>query len=50
MLKIVIMIDAPAGADPQGIKEKLAMDLECYGDVHVVNVSEVLPEQLRMGG
>ena len=32
---------AAAGADVQGLKEKLAMDFERYGDVRVVKVERV---------
>ena len=35
--------------DAQGIKEKLAMDLERYGDVRVVEVVQVNNGQMRMG-
>lgn len=35
--------------DAQGIKEKLAMDLERYGDVRVVEVKEFGTEQIRIG-
>lgn len=40
MLRITVEVDAP-GADAQGVKEKLAMDLEKFGDVRVVKVEEV---------
>ena len=33
-----------------GIKEAIAMDLEKYGDVRVVDVQENTPEQMRIGG
>ena len=34
--------------DIQGIKESIAMDMEKYGDIEVVDVREVVLEQLRM--
>ena len=37
MLTITIKANVPA-ADAQGIKERLAMDIERYGDVKVVKV------------
>lgn len=55
MLRITVEIDAPFGADPQGVKEKLAMDLERYGDVRVVRVEEYAArltpgEQMALNG
>ena len=43
--------DAPA-ADAQGIKERIAMDIERYGDVKVVSIvsDRGREEQLRMKG
>ena len=43
--------DAPA-ADAQGIKERIAMDIERYGDVKVVSIANDRgrEEQLRMKG
>ena len=49
MLRFVIEVDAPADAT-QGVKEKLVMDLERFGDVRVVRVEGVEPEQMRIGG
>ena len=40
VLRIVVMVDA-LGVDAQGVKEKLAMDMERFGDVQVVTVEEV---------
>lgn len=34
-------VEAPTGADVQGLKEKIAMDFEKYGDVRVVKVERV---------
>lgn len=48
MLTIVLKVDAPAG-QAIGVKEAIAMDLEKYGDVRVVEVWEEGPEQMRMG-
>lgn len=49
MLKIVCEVDRPAG-QAIGIKEAVAMDMEKYGDVRVVSVTETQPEQTRLGG
>lgn len=40
-LLVTLAQDAPDDADPQGIKEKAAMDFEKYGGVHVVKVERV---------
>lgn len=42
----------PAAADAQGIKERIAMDLERYGDCKVVSIvsDRGREEQLRMKG
>jgi hypothetical protein len=47
MLIITLHINAPAG-QAIGIKESIAMDLEKYGDVRVVDIKEIAPEQIRM--
>ena len=44
MLIITARVDRPAG-QAIGIKEQIAMDLERYGDTHVLKVEEVTPEQ-----
>lgn len=51
MLTITIKANVPA-ADAQGIKERLAMDIERYGDVKVVKVESDRgqEEQLQMKG
>ena len=49
MLKIVVHVNSPPGMIP-GIKEQIAMDLERFGDVKVLSVEELRPEQLQMGG
>ncbi len=49
MLKIVLMVDGDT-SDPQGLKEAIAMELERYGRVRVVEVKRVEPEQIRMEG
>ena len=38
---VTLALDAPDDTDPQGIKEKMAMDFEKYGGVHVVKVERV---------
>lgn len=40
-LFVTLALDAPDDADPQGIKEKAAMDFEKYGGVRVVKVERV---------
>ena len=49
MLTITIKANVPA-ADAQGIKERIAMDIERYGDVKVVIIESdrCREEQLRM--
>ena len=47
MLVIKCEVERPAG-QAIGIKEAIAMDLEKYGDVRVVEIREVLPEQIKM--
>lgn len=49
MLIITIHVDAPEG-QAIGIKEDLAMYLERFGDVRVVDIKEELPEQMEIGG
>ena len=51
MLTITIQGNVPA-ADAQGIKERIAMDIERYGDCRVVSVvsDRGREEQLRMKG
>lgn len=49
MLIITIQVDAPPG-QAIGIKEELAMHLEQWGDARVVEVREVAPEQMQIGG
>ena len=49
MLRVVLLVDAPDGA-AQGIKEKLAVDFERFGDVKVVEVKEINAEQIAMEG
>ena len=40
-LLVTLALDALDDADPQGIKEKVAMDFEKYGGVRVVKVERV---------
>lgn len=51
MLTITIKANVPA-ADAQGIKERIAMDIEQYGDCKVVSIvrDKGREEQLRMKG
>lgn len=49
MLTVTLQINAPAG-HAIGVKEAIAQDLEKYGDVRVVSVTEQRPEQMRMEG
>ena len=53
MLKVTTMVNAP-GWTAQGVKEVLAMTLERFGDVRVVEVldmdAEPIPGQLEMEG
>lgn len=47
MLTIVAKVNAPSWM-AQGVKEHLAMCLERFGDVRVVEVREELPEQMKL--
>lgn len=49
---LTITIKAKVHGDAQGIKERIAMDLEHYGDVKVVSIvsDRGREEQLRMKG
>lgn len=51
MLTITIKANVPA-AEVQGIKERIAMDIERYGDCKVVSIvsDRGKEEQLRMKG
>lgn len=51
MLTITIKVNVPA-ADAQGIKERIAMDIERYGDCEVVKVVSDWgrEEQMKMKG
>lgn len=51
MLMITIKANVPAAA-AQGIRERIAMDLERYGDCKVIKVvsDRRAPEQLKMKG
>lgn len=48
MLRIVAEVSG-GDDDPQGVKEKLAMDLERFGDVRIVSVTYVPAKQMEMG-
>lgn len=45
--RIIIDVDAPSG-QMIGIKESAAMDLEKHGDVKVIDIKEIVPEQLKI--
>ena len=47
MLVITIHVNRPAG-QAIGIKEQIAQDLEKYGDIRVVSVEEIAPQQMQM--
>ena len=47
MLRIVIEVTGEA-VDPQGVKESVAMELERFGDVRVVEVRCIEPEQIKI--
>lgn len=51
MLTITVEVNAPAG-EAQGVKERIAMDLERYGDVRVVSIKTngFKPRQMEIGG
>ncbi len=51
MLTITIKANVPA-ADAQGLKDRIAMDIERYGDCKVVSIvsDRGQEEQLRMKG
>ena len=49
MLRIVIEVTGGSD-DPLGVKEWLAMELERFGDVRVVEVRRIEPEQMKIGG
>lgn len=49
MLTVTIKVDAPAEA-AQGVKEHLAMCLDPFKDVRVIEVKvDDLPEQMKLG-
>ena len=47
MLVITIRVDAPQGS-AQGLKERIAMDLEKYGRVQVASIEEEAPVYRQM--
>ena len=47
-LVLTLAVDHAAPGKAIGIKEAIAMDLEKYGDVHVVQVDVREPEQIGM--
>ena len=48
-LVLTLVVDNATSGQAIGIKEAIAMDLEKYGDVLVVQVDVRDPEQLSMG-
>lgn len=48
-LVLTLVIDNATSGQAIGIKEAIAMDLEKYDDVRVVQVDVQEPEQLTMG-
>ena len=48
-LVITLVVDHATPGQAIGIKEAIAMDLEKYGDVRVIQVDVREPEQLRIG-
>lgn len=49
MTYLTFAVDAPSGT-MLGIKEWLAMELESFGDVKLVGMKEVQPEQINLLG
>lgn len=47
MLRLIIEITG-GDDDPLGVKERLAMELERYGNVRVVEVRRIEPEQMQI--
>lgn len=50
MMRVTVEIEGADDADPQGLKEKLAMDFERYGNVRIAKVERVEPEQMKLEG
>lgn len=44
MYRITVEIRDADGDDPQGLKEKLAMDFERYGNVRIIKVEHIPPK------
>ena len=49
MLRIVVEITGEVD-DAQGVKERLAMELERYGNVRIAKVEREEPKQMKMEG
>lgn len=47
MIKLIFELDAPDGS-VEAVKECVAMTLERFGDIRLVEVTETRPEQMRM--
>ena len=50
MVRVTVEIEGADDADPQGLKEKLAMDFERYGNVRITKVERKEPKQMKMEG
>lgn len=46
---IVLRVDAPVHK-ALAIKEVLAMEMEKYGDIHVLEIRDERPERMKIGG
>lgn len=49
MISVTVEVDCPADG-AQAVKEALAMYLEKFGDTRVVDVRDVTPQQMEIGG
>lgn len=49
-LLLTIAVTGAAPGKAIGVKEAIAMDLEKYGDVRVLRVEVLKPEQMEIGG
>ena len=48
MVRLVFELDAPTNS-AEWVKEHLSMYLERWGDIRLVDVQEVLPQQMEIG-
>ena len=49
MVRLVFELDAPTNS-AEWVKEDISMHLERWGDIRLVEVTEVLPEQMKIEG